>query len=814
MEDEGAIQKVYGNVITKVVGVRYYDGVVNRNESVSITREPFNMYDRNALRADNILGVQVGHIPRDVAAVLAPLIDNGNIRIEGTITGNKGAYSAPLHIHVLGVPEREEQITKTLRSKNLKFVPLKPMTQGRKASEPNEAWRELMKQGRTLDKMSTKKVLQEVGVSIVDLARLPEAPQPEALITPLLSYQKQGLGWMLSNEHPEEPTTDKSTQFWIINKKDGEYYYYNAATKFLTKTRPNFARGGILADDMGLGKTLQTIALITYDKDGKGFVSKPVNSDPTYSKTTLIVAPLSILGNWVDQINMHVKESSLSYYVFHGPNRDDDPETLKNYDVVITTYAILGQSDIKEKKRGLFAVNWLRVVLDEGHIIRTKSTKQSIAAYNLNTERRWILTGTPIMNELNDMYSLVKFLRITPFDELEWWNRVFNRPIKAGDIDAIERLKVLMKTVCLRRTKDMQFNGRPILSLPLINSFVHKVKFNAEEKKIYDEMEKDAKERFRKWKESNDIMKNYATILETLLRLRQICDHHKLCAERVKEIMEAHANVLDINDENIISLVDALKVAIENNEDCCICLEALTAPVVTRCKHVFDRDCIEKVIDNDKHSCPMCRRPVQKDQLIESQPEQDEEIGNIITSGYKPSSKITALLEFLKISNEKDPTTKSVVFSQWTSFLNLIEIAFKESDIKFVRLDGKMLRNQREKAIADFTYDSEVKVFLISLKCGSLGLNLTAANQCFIMDPWWNPSIEDQAVDRIYRLGQTRPVSIFRFVIENSVEDRVIELQEKKRILVSQAFGEQRRKDAVKMREARLEELQTLLGGI
>jgi SWI/SNF-related matrix-associated actin-dependent regulator of chromatin subfamily A3 len=143
----------------------------------------------------------------------------------------------------------------------------------------------------------------------------------------------------------------------------------------------------------------------------------------------------------------------------------------------------------------------------------------------------------------------------------------------------------------------------------------------------------------------------------------------------------------------------------------------------------------------------------------------------------------------------------------------LIEVALKEAGVKFVRLDGRMLRNQREKAIADFTYDSEVKVFLISLKCGSLGLNLTAANQCFLMDPWWNPSIEDQAVDRIYRLGQTRPVSIFRFVIENSVEDRVIELQEKKRILVSQAFGEQKRKDVAKVREARLEELQALLGG-
>ncbi|CAG8539788.1 2666_t:CDS:1 [Funneliformis caledonium] len=820
VDDVGAVEKLYGVIKTKIVGVRYYDGVVNKNESVSITREPRNPYDRNALRVDNTLGVQVGHIPRDAASALAPLIDNGSIRIEGTILGNKGVYTIALLVHVFGIQEREDLTTRILKAKGFNVEPLQPTSQargkGRKVPEENEAWRELVRQGQSLDKRSTKKILQEVGISIIDLARLPEAPQPDALITPLLSYQRQGLGWMLSNEHPADPTADVATQFWVVRKQKGEEYYYNVATGFSTKSCPNFARGGILADDMGLGKTLQTIALIASNKDGNGFISNPVNSDPTYSKTTLIVVTLSILGNWVDQINMHVKEGSLSYYVYHGPNRDDNPKNLQNYDVVVTTYAILGQSDIKDKRRGLFAVKWLRVILDEGHIIRTKSTKQSIAAYNLNAERRWILTGTPIMNELNDMYSLIKFLRIAPFNEIEWWNRVFNRPIKAGDTEAIERLKVLMKIVCLRRTKDMQFNGRSILSLPPVNSFIHKVKFNIEEKKIYDEVEKEAKILFKKWRESKNSKDNYATILEILMRLRQICNHHKLCAERVREILEAHVNIFDMNDDNIKSLVNTLRVIIENNEDCCICLEPLTTPVITHCKHVFDRDCIEKVIDKDKHACPMCRSPVQKNQLIDPPPEResiDEEIGNLITSDYQPSSKIKDLLEFLKVSNENDPTTKSVVFSQWTSFLNLIEIAFKEANVKFVRLDGSMSRSKREQAINDFTYDPEVKVFLISLKCGCLGLNLTAANQCFLMDPWWNPSIEDQAVDRIYRLGQTRPVSIFRFVIENTIEDRVIELQEKKRVLVSQAFGEQRRQDAAKVREARLEELQILLGG-
>lgn len=620
------------------------------------------------------------------------------------------------------------------------------------------------------------------------LVNLLEAPQPETLITKLLPYQKQGLGWMLSNEHPKEPTIDEEVQFWIQreNQANKILYYYNTVAKFTTTTRPNLIRGGMLADDMGLGKTIQMIALIA---------SKPaINLDSTYSKTTLIVAPLSVLENWVDQINMHVKKGSLSYYVFHGIDRNNDPEFLKNHDIIITTYAILAQSDIKERS-GLFAIKWLRVILDEGHIIRTKSTKQSIAACNLDAERRWILTGTPIMNELNDIYSLIKFLRFTPFDNLEMWNRIFNnQTIKFKDNN---NLRCLIKTICLRRTKDMKFNGRPIVCLPPISFYTHKIKFKTDEKKIYDKMESDTKEQFKSWKESRngDLKYNYVTFLEMLLRLRQICNHTQLCK---RQINDTDSNM---NDERLT----ALKVSVSNNKCCYICSKLLTTPTITPCKHIFDKDCIKVSFGDETFSCPICQNSVNMSQLIELTTIQiEEEIGNL--KDFKISSKIEALLEFLNQHNDK--SDKSVVFSQWTSFLDLIEIAFKDANVKFVRFDGKMLRNQREEAVNNFNNNPEIKVLLISLKCGSLGLNLTAANQCFLMDPWWNPSIEDQAIDRIYRIGQTRPVSVFRFFIENTIEDRVFELQKKKRGLIFQAFEEQRSNESPNIDEA----LQVLLG--
>ncbi|EXX65570.1 Mot1p [Rhizophagus irregularis DAOM 197198w] len=501
---------------------------------------------------------------------------------------------------------------------------------------------------------------------------------------------------MLSNEHPKEPTIDEEVQFWIQKEEQSKKTrYYNTIARFATIAHPNLNRGGILADDMGLGKTIQMIALIA---------SKPaINLDSTYSKTTLIVTPLSVLDNWVDQINIHVKKGSLSSYVFHGINRNNDPEFLKDHDIIITTYAILAQSDIKERS-GLLAIKWLRVILDEGHIICTKSSKQSIAACNLNAERRWILTGTPIMNELNDIF--------TPFDNFETWNTIFNNKtmkFKNNNNSRLNDLRNLMKTVCLRRTKDMKFNEHPI---------------------IYDKMESDTKEQFRSWKESRngDLKNNYVTFLEMLLRLRQICNHTQL----------------------------------------------------------------------------LCKRQINQINGIDNK----EEIGNL--NDFKISSKIEALVEFLNQNNDDD---KSVVFSQWTSFLDLIEIAFKDANVKFVRFDGKMFRNQREEAVNNFNNDPEIKVLLISLKCGSLGLNLTAANQCFLMDPWWNPSIEDQAIDRIYRIGQTRPVSVFRIFIENTIEDRVFELQKKKRDLIFQAFEEQQSNESSNIDEAQLKkDLQVLLG--
>lgn len=153
------------------------------------------------------------------------------------------------------------------------------------------------------------------------------------------------------------------------------------------------------------------------------------------------------------------------------------------------------------------------------------------------------------------------------------------------------------------------------------------------------------------------------------------------------------------------------------------------------------------------------------------------------------SSKTRALLSLLADSSSKDPSTKTVIFSQWTSMLDRLAIQLAKSRFKYVRLDGRMKREERDVSLSTFASDLDTNVILLSLTCGSLGLDLCCASQAFLIDPWWNGAVEDQAIDRIYRLGQRKDVTIYRLVMEDSIEEKVLDLQEKKRELVQEAFG-------------------------
>lgn len=601
--------------------------------------------------------------------------------------------------------------------------------------------------------------------------------------------------------------------------------FTNVATLYSIQN-PTLASGGILADDMGLGKTIQMISLIMADRQlGRGH--------PDAKKATLILAPVSVMSNWSTQIEKHVKsEHALRVMFYHGTREEPiTPKTIANYDVVISTYESVSsewhsqKSTSRPKNSGLFSFKWRRVILDEGHAIRNPKAKKTVAVTELNAQSRWVLTGTPIINNLKDLYSLVRFLRLSGgLNDLQVFNSSIIRPVMQGYSVGNRVLQMLMSGICLRRKKEMKFID---LRLPKLTEYKYPVKLLPHEQEKYDAFDKQAKGTLELYRNQagQDATEAYRHLLEVLLRMRQVCNHWKMISEeRIDSIMKQleTQGAVDLTEENIFALQKMLQLSIDSQEDCAICLDSYKEPVITKCAHAFCTSCIERVIET-QHKCPMCRQQLDSlptstvkpaKELTAPPPPTQDELDNAASLESNTSSKVTALMDILKASaKEKDAQSKTIVFSQWTTFLSLLEPHLRAAGIVFTRIDGSMPAPVRDKALAAFDADPDCTVLLASLAVCSVGLNLVAANKVILSDSWWAPAIEDQAVDRVHRLGQKRETTVFRLVVEGSIEENVLQVQERKRQLMGVAFSEKEAGKKKERRAAALADLETLLGG-
>lgn len=668
-------------------------------------------------------------------------------------------------------------------------------------------------------------VVEEFGVKEKDLSAMPLAKQPEAVLTELHPFQLQGLQWMLDKESPELPAQGSKdvVQLWQRHSQIPNAFT-NLATNF-SVTNPALASGGILADDMGLGKTIQTISLIMADRELGRKSSDACNA-------TLILAPVSVMSNWSTQIQKHVKpEHALNIMFWHGSRKQTiTPKTIENYDVVISTYDSVSSEWYSQKsttlprKSGVFSVKWRRIILDEGHSVRNPKAKKTIAVSSLLAQSRWVLTGTPIINNLKDLYSLVRFLRLSGgLESFDIFHGAIMRPVLQGDTQGNKALQLLMAGICLRRKKEMSFID---LRLPELTEYVHKIQLHPHEQEKYDALEAQAKGTLDIYRNNIGGKKGsdtYRHLLEVLLRMRQLCNHWQLVGEKrldsIMKQLEAEG-VVDLTEENKVALQKMLQLYIDSQEDCPICLDTLKEPVITKCAHTFCTACLERVIDT-QHKCPMCRAELESLSTTTVKPAKETsmkvEPAKQTTADKKSlekntSSKVEALLEILKATSQ-DSSNKTIVFSQWTSFLNLLEPQLAAHGLKFTRIDGSMSATQRDAALEALDSDPDTTVMLASLAVCSVGLNLVAANHVIMADSWWAPAIEDQAVDRVHRLGQKRETKVFRLVVEGSVEERVLGIQEEKRRLMGLAFAE---REGGKKRKrgagAGLQDLMRLLG--
>jgi len=397
------------------------------------------------------------------------------------------------------------------------------------------------------------------------------------------------------------------------------------------------------------------------------------------------------------------------------------------------------------------------------------------------------------------------------------WNKLVQKPYEEGDERGLKLVQSILKPIMLRRTKNSTDNeGRPILNLPPANIEVKYCDLSEAEKDFYEALFRRSKVKFDQFVEQGKVLHNYASILELLLRLRQCCDHPFLVMSRGDTQEFADLNKLakrflrggngPVNGDSSClpsrAYIEEVVQELQKGEgECPICLEAFEDAVLTPCAHRLCRECLLSSWRSATAGlCPVCRKSMSKQDLITAPTDSRFQID--VDKNWVESSKISALLQELEVLRSSG--AKSIVFSQWTAFLDLLQIPLSRNNFSFARLDGTLNLQQREKVIKEFSEDRGILVLLMSLKAGGVGINLTAASSAFVMDPWWNPAVEEQAVMRIHRIGQTKTVSIKRFIVKGTVEERMEAVQARKQRMISGALTDQ------EVRTARIEELKML----
>nr|CAB3267348.1 transcription termination factor 2-like [Phallusia mammillata] len=552
--------------------------------------------------------------------------------------------------------------------------------------------------------------------------------------------------------------------------------------------------GGILADDMGLGKTLTMISLIMKQKelqkiteleekvkvenltkelssceisDGSkdkvnGEVKKE-KDEPVVSKeekpevsecgATLIIAPASLIYHWEAEIKHRCKNKLLTIHLYHGNSREKDSSKLSAFDVVITTYDLVRRSYAKSKPTGsenvkptkgkvggvLFQVEWRRIILDEAHQIRNYKSQTSESVCALSAKSRWAMSGTPVQNQEADMYSMIKFLHCQPFNEYKLWKNQVDNKTQRGQ----QRMKTIVSCFVLRREKSQKgTDGKPLVPLPTRNFTTHKLKLNTIEQEVYNKLKSDSQSAFskyEKWKrakergnplDSNSQNKMTATtLIVMLLRLRQCCGHlHLLQKSFDPEILEKEKQDVAVED-----LLQSLTIG-ESGKSNALGLDDFVKT------------------DKAKHFEMSAQ-----------------------------SSKIQFVTDRLKEIQKERPDDKCVVISQWTSMLKVLTYHLDKANFSHGIIEGSVSAQKRMELVEIFNSNpKQIKVMLISLQAGGVGLNLVGGNHLFLLDMHWNPALEKQAFDRIYRVGQRKEVFVHKFMMENTVEEQILQLQERK----------------------------------
>ncbi len=475
--------------------------------------------------------------------------------------------------------------------------------------------------------------LRELGAKLQNAisasGTLPQIPVPKNFRAELRSYQQTGFNW-------------------LSFLKDADF-------------------GCILADDMGLGKTIQALALLTSEKSC-GRMKVPA----------LVIAPTSVVGNWQREAEHFAP--NLNVLVLQGLQRSAQFSAITDHDVVITSYPLLARDH-----EILAAQQWSIVVMDEAQYLKNPDAESTKRATELKAQWRVALSGTPVQNNLMELWSLFNLVNPGFLGDRKSFQSYYRNPIeKKSDKARSEMLARRVRPFILRRTK-----AEVARDLPAKTEITDTLELGAKQRDDYEIIRLAMQKKVREALAAQGLAKSHIIILDALLKLRQAALDPRLLANTLATKPKSEAG----------------------------------------------------------------------------------------------SAKLIHLMELLATLGEEN--RRVIVFSQFTSMLDLIEEQLVKVNTAFLRLDGKT--KERTKVTRAFQ-EENAPVFLVSLKAGGVGLNLTAADTVILFDPWWNPAVEDQAIDRVHRIGQDKPVFVHRLIATNTIEEKMDTLKQKKRRIADSIF--------------------------
>ncbi|KAF2403805.1 hypothetical protein EJ06DRAFT_527405 [Trichodelitschia bisporula] len=495
--------------------------------------------------------------------------------------------------------------------------------------------------------------------------------------------------------------------------------------------------GAILADDMGLGKTVQVISFLSHLAD---------NGNPG---PHVVIAPNSVLANWGKELEKFAP--NLTYITYHAKEaerREMAWEILKDrtkYNVILTTYTT-ASNDYKVFLRKLVPET---MTFDEGHIMKNAGTALSMHLLSVEAKFRLVLTGTPLQNNLQELMNMVRFIMPAQscFHQYQEQLSTFFKPKnpKPDAVDlhtgvvydmCVERARAIVKPFILRRQKESVLQDLP----PKNHHFVP-CKMMPLQEEVYKYFEQKHRDCIASKKLVHEGQQPPRDKENTLMNRRLAAIHPLL--------FDHHYQKVSHKMEKIMQQVLKRELGKWN-------------------KHVEKQATI--VHENNDF---------QNHQLCMETPELEEYI--LKNQEWLESGKLHEMLRLLE-EFEKEGA-KSLIFSQFTNVLDIIEAALNDHDIKFVRLDGATHTDDRENLIEEFHNDPEIKVFLITTKTGGAGINLACANKVIIFDTSFNPQDDVQAENRAHRVGQMKPVDVYRLVTENSIEEEILEMHQSKLLL-------------------------------